>query len=280
MHIGISIPQLGTASRPAAVRAVATAAEQVGYASVWVTDRHDPPSRPGHGSPPAAVLDPVAVLGSIAATTRRTRLGVSTFVVPWYRPAVLGRAVATLQALAGGRITVGYTLVDPCTNDWPTGDRGAADAEGVVRRLIDELDMATSDRQDADVAASGTRPPVLIAGLHGGALTAVARLADGWNPEGLTADELRIPWARIREFAATAGRDPERLLLVERVTVRRAEAIAVRRRPPFQGSVEQIAGDLDALRAAGVHEVILGVDHDLSLDEMLDTYARLTEVLG
>ena len=55
-------------------------------------------------------------------------------------------------------------------------------------------------------------------------------------------------------------------------------------RLPYTGTVDQIAGDLDELRRAGVDEVVLGVGDGLApapgLDELLDVYARVAEALG
>lgn len=89
-----------------AVAAVARAAESAGFESVFVTDHPAPTDRwlaaGGHDA-----LDPFVALGFAAAATDRLRL-LSGLTVPAYRnPFVLAKAVATLDRLSGGRVTLG-----------------------------------------------------------------------------------------------------------------------------------------------------------------------------
>lgn len=91
---------------PANVRAFAVAAEASGWDAIAFTDHPAPSSRwveaGGEG-----VADPFSALGFCAAITDRIRL--LTFVlVPAYRnPFVTAQQVATLDALSGGRVTLG-----------------------------------------------------------------------------------------------------------------------------------------------------------------------------
>src|SRR3954451_4939872 len=97
MRIGVSAPECRGPGNPAAVRAAATAAEQLGYESLWLSAR-------------LGGLDPIAMLASAAAATTRIRLGVSVFVVPWYSPLILARSLLELDMLSNGRLVVGLGL--------------------------------------------------------------------------------------------------------------------------------------------------------------------------
>jgi hypothetical protein len=96
---------------------------------------------------------------------------------------------------------------------------------------------------------------------------------------GLAPADLAPAWARVRDLAASYGRDPDALRLVVRADVRLTSEPLDGARPPYAGSLEQVASDLFAMEAVGVDEVILGVVADPKLDEALDTYARVAEVL-
>ena len=48
----------------------------------------------------------------------------------------------------------------------------------------------------------------------------------------------------------------------------------------YQGTLEQIAEDVEAARQIGTDEVILSLSGDPGLDEVLDTYARIAETVG
>jgi alkanesulfonate monooxygenase SsuD/methylene tetrahydromethanopterin reductase-like flavin-dependent oxidoreductase (luciferase family) len=258
MRIGISAPQIGRMGDPVTLRAAAAAAEQVGYASLWVVDRM--PAAPAE--PPA--LDPVSVLATLAAATRRVRIGTSVLVAGWYRPEVLGRAVRSLDVLSEGRLTVGLGVGRP----------GNANADAFAereRRLDAAIDVL--DRLDR-------RPPVLIGGNAPHAVERAGRRADGWMPENLSAVDLTDGWRRVRACATEHGRDPGSLELVVRAEVALLDRAAPGTRSVFEGTAEQVADDLDAARVAGANEVILAPWASASLDETLDVCARIADTLG
>lgn len=300
MRLGVSIAQTGRLADPASVRSAATAAEQVGYSSVWVLDRLEGGPGAGGGTagtadPPPdlmTILDPIGVLTYAAAVTSRVRLGTSVLVAPWYRPALLARSLTSLDVLSDGRLTVGLGL------------GGSLDGLGAVgvpqqelgRRLDDALDMldAVWGGNGAAAGARPTRvvpgpapmlpgpvqrprPPVLLSSTTPDGLDRVARRADGWNPAGLPADVLAPMWSSLRDLAAGHGRDPDALDLVVRADLAVTDRPIDGERAPYHGTIEQIAADIADTRRAGAHEVILGVHGDHRLDDALDVYARIAE---
>ena len=258
MLVGVSIPQTGRLADVATVRAAALAAESLGYSSLWAMD---PP--PGTGA-----LDPVGVLTVAAAATTCIGLGTSVLAAPSYPGPQLVRAIRTLELASQGRLTVGLGL----------GAAGRRVVGGAGR--VDALESAL-DLLEAAAPATGTRPrsPVLLAASTSAGFERIASRADGWNPMDPTPDELRAGWAAIRDHAARAGRDPDRLRLVVRVTVDVTHELAAGDRPAGVGSPEQIAEDLRALESAGAQELVLGWRDDPSLDDVLDRCARVTERL-
>lgn len=293
MRLGVCLAQAGRLADPASVRSVATAAEQVGYSSVWVSDSLAVPGAArtapvrGADDPPAEivrVLDPLSVLTYAAAVTTRVRLGTSVLVAPWYRPALLARTLASLDALSDGRLTVGLGLGRPLDEFAATG----VPERELGRRLDDALDMlGTVWGTDAPpgpppgVAGLGgrARPPVLLAAYTADGLDRVARRADGWNPSGLPIEMLAPMWASVRDLAATHGRDPDVLELVVQAHVTLSDQPIDGERPPYAGTVEQVAADVADTRRAGAHEVILGLRGDHDLDDALGTYARIAEAV-
>jgi len=278
MRLGVSLAQSGRLADPAAIRSAATAAEQVGYSSVWVVDRL------GGGRPDlSTMLDPLTVLTYAAACTTRVRLGTSVLVAPWYRPALLARSLTSLDLLSDRRLTVGLGLGAPLDEFAAVG----VPQRELGRRLDDALDVLESTwgaappgaaADDATVTAlAPRRPPVLLAASTREDLDRVARRADGWNPAGLPLDMLAPMWATVRDLAAGHGRDPDGLQLVVRATVDLRDQAVDGDRAPYCGTVEQVAADLADTRRAGAHEVILGVECDNCLDEALDLYARVAE---
>lgn len=84
---------------------MARAADEAGLDSVWVPD-HLLQAAPG-SDPDSAMLEPYTTLGYLAAVTTRVRLGTLVTAVAYRPPAILVKAVTTLDVLSGGRAWLG-----------------------------------------------------------------------------------------------------------------------------------------------------------------------------
>src|SRR4051812_37322035 len=104
MQVGIHLPQFGRASGPEAITRAAQAAETLGFADVWVSDHVAIPAAQSYPSP--YLYDPLLTLTWAAAITTRVGLGTSVLVVPQHNPLSLANALASLDALSDGRLTL------------------------------------------------------------------------------------------------------------------------------------------------------------------------------
>src|ERR1700754_3196050 len=147
MRISISVTDY---SRLDALDEVAAAADAAGVDTVWVPDH--PMQAPPGSDPDGPMLEAYTALGSLAARTRRVRLGTLVTAVT-YRPfAIVAKAVETLQRLSGGRAWLGL---------------GAGYLEQEAKRFDVPL-PPVPDRFDAHEAALKTYDgdaPVLIGGM-------------------------------------------------------------------------------------------------------------------
>lgn len=256
MRLGVSLAQTGRLADPAALRSAATAAEQIGYSSIWVADRLETAPCPDDAAcGPAVVLDPVAVLGYAAACTTSIRLGASVAVAPDRPAGRLARALWSLDVVSDGRLTIGL-------------GGGAAALDDAVPVL---------DHTWATSAPRRARPPLLLATTSADGLERVARLSDGWSPSDLPTGVLASMWARVRDLAAGSGRDPDALQLVVRATIDLRDEPIDGDRAPYAGTDEQVAADIEDTRRAGADEIVLGVVCDDCLDDALGIYARVAE---
>ncbi|MGW5361122.1 TIGR03560 family F420-dependent LLM class oxidoreductase [Actinopolymorpha pittospori] len=85
---------------------IARVADEEGIDTVWVADhlmQADPFADPGH----TEHLEACTTLGYLAASTERVRLGTMVAGVTFRPPAVLIKAISTLDALSGGRAWFG-----------------------------------------------------------------------------------------------------------------------------------------------------------------------------
>ncbi len=224
MRVGVVLPNYGRTASAAGVRAVAEAAEELGFDSVWTTEHII--VGPAGVDPYGRVLDPLGTLAWIAGFTSRVGLGTSIVLVPLHHPIRLAKEVATLDELSGGRFTLGVGV------GWHEDEyrymgvefagRGRRADEAI--RLMQALWAGTPPWPEATFEPRPARAPELWVG--GGSDRAIRRareLGDVWHPSG------GVDVARIREVKE---RWPE-LRIVPRIAGGSAEAV--------ERAVEQLA---------------------------------------
>ena len=198
MHIGVQLAQLGGQASPEAVTASARSAEALGFDSVWVIDPllSPIPMQPPHPhvdesslfAEQRAALDPLATLAFAAAATDRIRLGTNVIAASRYSPTVLARALATVDVLSGGRLTVGLDL-GWAVDDHDVTGRPRLDRIAKQEEVLDVIDAAwTSAISPKPV--QHPRPPLLLSAYSPKGLDRVARRADGWAPSGLPVESV------------------------------------------------------------------------------------------
>jgi probable F420-dependent oxidoreductase len=287
MKIGLGVPQLGRFADPDITRTVATAAEQAGFASLWVIDRLLAPNKPRtpypgsrDGTLPAAhrtTLDPLVTLTLAAAVTERVRVGTSVLVTPWYPPALLARSLATLDRVSNGRLTVGLGL------GWSIDEYDAIGVSmgGLGTRIEEILDVVSTVWGDGSTVGvkpvQSPRPPILLAAFNPAGLERVARRADGWIPAGLPLDVIAPMWASILTTAERYGRDTTEMQLVVRADPTFTDVALGRDRPSFSGTRRQVIDDIERAHDIGATELILDLQSSShTADELVEAAIDLS----
>jgi probable F420-dependent oxidoreductase len=108
VHFGVILPNYGKGSSPEGIRRFAETAEEHGFDSVWTTEHIV--VGPEGVDPYGYVFDSLVTLGWIAGWTERIELGTSIVILPLHNPFRLAKEVATLQRLAGRRVTLGVGM--------------------------------------------------------------------------------------------------------------------------------------------------------------------------
>ena len=138
-------------------------------------------------------LDPFATLAAAAAVTRRVGLATMIAIGPLRPAAVLAKQAATVQAISGGRLTLGLA-VGARLDDYQAA---GVDHRGRGPRLSEQLAYLRG------AGAAGAGPlPLLVGGNSGAALLRMARYADGYAHGGgpprafaSAATKARAAWA-------------------------------------------------------------------------------------
>lgn len=256
VRIGFGTGVGAGAPDPGRFRELVDGLEALGFDSLWLPERLTGP-----------IADPLVALSVAAGRTERLKLGTSVLVLPGRNPAVVAKAMASLDALSAGRflpaVGLGGALAPelaafgverteraswfdealPLMRAWWRGE--AVHHEG-KRFRFDGVSLAVRPHQDPlEVWLGGQAPSEL---------RRVGRLGDGWLPSYCTPDDVAAGWALINETARAHGRriDPEHLgamvVWSEGEVPERARLFLTQRRPDLAPSDVFPIG-LDALRA-------------------------------
>jgi len=272
---GVHLPQAGPSSSGEALRRAAVLAEDLGFADVWVSDHLVVPT--GAKYPPSPyIFEPLTALAFVAAATQRVRLGTTVLVLPMRNPLMVAKALASIDQLSGGRVTLGtaagWLEAEFDALGVPFGERGARTDEAIeiLRR------MWTDDHISAEYPVHGIRfesirakpqpvghLPIWIGGHADVAVDRAIRVGDGWHGAFARPDVVEGIVKRLR---------------------------AARPEPEFQISLrtdwDALEDDADTIRAQFDRYVEAGVRHFVpeprqrTLDGYLSSIEKLAEVFG
>src|SRR4051794_22826344 len=93
LEVGVQLPEVERQVGWPELREIATTAEACGYASVWVGDHM---LYRGDGRPERAPWDCWTLLGAIAASTARVKLGPLVASTAFHSPGLIARMAATI----------------------------------------------------------------------------------------------------------------------------------------------------------------------------------------
>jgi len=133
-------------------------ADRLGYHRFWVAEHH--------GTPTLAGAAPEALIGPIAATTARIRVGSGGVMLHHYSPRKVAETFSVLGGLFGGRIDLGVGRgadADPVTTHALQRDRRVPDPQDYPDQLA-ELVAYLDDRPAPDRRFAGLAP---LPGLPG-----------------------------------------------------------------------------------------------------------------
>ena len=228
MKIGYFAVGIGATVEPEILRAVAMAAERLGFATIWAPEHvvlleeyaskypYSSGQFPGPANLPIA--DPFTTLAYVAAATSTIRLGTGICLVPEHNPLILAKTAATLDRLSGGRFIlgagVGWLAEEFGALGVPFEHRGARTREyiEVMRKLWTEQRSSHAGEfvQFTGVVsypkpASEKGIPVWFGGESAAALRRVAEYGDGWLGFKVSPSEAAPKIRRIEELLR-AGR--------------------------------------------------------------------------
>jgi alkanesulfonate monooxygenase SsuD/methylene tetrahydromethanopterin reductase-like flavin-dependent oxidoreductase (luciferase family) len=272
LRVGVQLPEVERVARWPEYVAMAHAAEEVGFDSIWVGDHmlYRGDERPERGP-----WDAWTLLAGLATVTERVTLGPLVACTAFRRPGLLARTAAAVDELSGERLVLAVGA------GWNEPEYRAfgirfdhrverfAEAFEIVRRLLAGERVTFSGEyervNDAVLLPPPRRRVPLMVGATGPRMLAASLPhVDAWNtwydvygntPEGFAALNRRVD-----EAARAAGRDPSSIERSACALVVFDRAAGERPIPEGMAAVEgDVAGHLRKLADAGADEAILVV---------------------
>jgi probable F420-dependent oxidoreductase len=265
MRIGLHALGVGPGARREVIDAVARAAEEHGFATLWAgehvvmvdeSDSRYPYNDVGEIPVPSDMdwLDPFLCLSFAAAATRTIRVATGILLLPEHNPVIVAKQAASLDALSNGRLAlgvgVGWSREEFDALGVPFEQRGARAVEYVsAMREIWARDVASFSGRFVNFDAIRVYPkplrnrkvPIVFGGNSDAALRRTAAHGDGWYGFNLAnVQAVRDHVTRLRDHCTAAGRELDELDI----------AVAVAQCEP---------SDLAELAAIGVDELVLVV---------------------
>lgn len=269
----------------------------------------------GTGRPDdASCLEAVAMHAALACSTERVRCGALVYSIGYRHPAILAKAITTIDLLSGGRAEMGlgagwaeveyraYGIDFP-----PIGTRMDQLDEGVrvLRSLLHDQPEGGDRADGAGADFSGDwftlrsarneprpiqrRLPIWIGGTgERRTLPIAARHADGWNAPFVSPEELARLRGRLVGLAREAGRAPDEIRCAVNLGLAFTEdslhqqfgALVERVRPGvLTGSDDEIVDRIGAYVDAGADQINLALRAPFDVDA-LDRFADLLGLAG
>jgi alkanesulfonate monooxygenase SsuD/methylene tetrahydromethanopterin reductase-like flavin-dependent oxidoreductase (luciferase family) len=284
LRFGVFLPQLRMTFSE--IDEKVSAAEALGYDSVWFMDHLAAP-----GMPETDCLEAWTLASALAVRTERIRIGHLVLCNEFRHPALLAKMAATLDHISGGRLDLGLGW-GSVPDEFDAFGIGYAPARVRAGRLKETLEVLKllftgervsykGDYFSLDGAVANPRPVQDPLPIHlGGAgekltLPLVAEHATWWNCPSYGIDRL----AELRPLAGNARVSAQHPVgLVRSESERATVEQQARRRFGAWGGL--IVGDAEEVAAALSREVALGVElfvlqfHDFGDPASLEAFAR------
>jgi len=267
--------------------ALADLAEETGLEGLFRSDHYFS----ARGVSGIGATDAWTILAALAARTTRLRLGTLVSPVTFRAPAVLARAVLTVDHISGGRVEIGmgagwweeehtrfglpFHTVD---TRWAMLEEQVPIVHGLLTEDTFSFQGKHYQLDGADQLPKPVqrpRPPLILGGTTVGPRmqALIGRYADEFNTVGGTPAEVAGRFAKARASVEAAGRDPTALVtsLMTWFFVGRTQEDyleALRR----AHSIDPAAGPFDAYRADIEHDCIVGTPAEAI--ERLRSYAE------
>ncbi len=275
---------MGSLATPENIAYAARFGETEGFDSLWVIDRILWPSEPQTPYPPSPdgswpevyqnVIDPIETLTYVAGITQKIKLATGIIDMLYQNPLILANRLSALDNLSKGRLLLGlgngHSKDEFDAAGVPFENRGErADEFLQVLNKIWYNDTVEHKGKYYTIPKSiiGPKPyqekiPIYLAGFSPKALNRIiSSNANGWvGIPQLDLDAFKQGQDQLRKAAQDQGRDPDTIEFPVLLFPEVSEVDLGTDRQSMNGSISQIAQDIQGFEKLGVTHVNLVFD--------------------
>jgi probable F420-dependent oxidoreductase len=280
----------GGSARWADLLAMARAAEECGFDSIWVSDhlifRFEEKA-------PQGVWECWSLLSALAAVTERVEIGPLVSCTGFRNPALLAKVAETVDEISGGRLILGlgagWHEPEYDAFGYPFDHRVGRFEEalriiaGLLREGHIDFEGTYYQARDCELRPRGPRPkglPIMVGTTGDRMLRLTAEHADLWNAWGLNRrDEVATAQSRVDAICAAVARDPATLGRTCTVLIDLPGSTGrPRETPPFvTGDAEVLAGILRGHAEEGISHAQVVLDPNTLAG--VEAFGRVLEIL-
>ena len=301
MRVGVKRTQAGVFAQPDALVALVEAVRDLGYDSFWLGDHIAFPDqiRSEHRIKGAwrtdvrhDFLEAIATAGYLLGRVETVPIGIHAVIAPYRNPVTVGKSLASLDQLSGGRLRVALAAgwieeVFPVVGAPPFDRRGSVLEEyvAVLRDMWDD-GLVEFEGEHYRIATSHVRPvphggrrlPLLLGGHAPAAVRRAGRLGDGWAAARISPEDVAASVVELYRAAAEAGRGDVDLDVIVEVDLDLEGAEQTDY--PMVGPPDVVRASLQTYQDAGVTLLLLNPMAE-SVDRTLADLERFSrDVIG
>lgn len=266
MKFGVTLPNFGKYAEKADILNIASTAEELGFDSLWVSDHVVIPD--GHKVFGDVFYDPLVTLSYIAARTKTIKLGTSVIILPYRNPVVVAKMISTLDQLSEGRVLLGIGAgwmkkeFEALGVDF--GQRGAVTNEYLeALKILWTKDKPTYKGQYVEFSDISflpkpyqkPYPEIWFGGGSAKAIDRAVKYGQGWQPVGLSPQELAIELENLHELLKINSKSNFCVSLRRNVEINDQKDIP--EEDTLRGTIEKIVNGIRKYKEVGVNHLIL-----------------------